>query len=348
MMKETFRAPLLPFNTFGIEATAHCLMEYDTPDDLRAALTHTRTAHAGLPLFHVGRGSNVVFLGDFEGVVLHSRIRGIQAAPAAAGRVLLRVGAGEVWDDVVDYCVRHGYYGVENLSLIPGETGAAAVQNIGAYVAEVKDVITHVECMEVSTGRMCRFAREELDYGYRQSRFKAEWKGRYVVTHVEMELDTAFRPNLEYGGIRAALEAAGICPASVTPAELRTAIIKIRQSKLPDPAVQGNAGSFFMNPAVPRADYEAIAARYDAVPHYDLPDGRVKIPAAWLIEQSGWKARSLGPVGMHHAQPLVMVNLGGATGADVVALTRAVTDDVHRRFGIELHCEVNFIGNDGV
>ena len=251
----------------------------------------------------------------------------------------MRVGAGVVFDDWVEYAIRHGWYGAENLSLIPGEVGASAVQNIGAYGAEVKDLIDQVETIEVGTGKKHVFTREECHYGYRYSRFKGEWKGRMVVTHVTFVLSKTFTPKLDYGHIREELAASGI--QQPTAQELRDVIIRIRQSKLPDPKVEGNAGSFFMNPVVERDCFNRLKAQYPTMPHYEVDGGHVKIPAGWMIEQCGWKGKSMGRAGVHDKQALVLVNRGGATGAEVLALCEQVRADVKEKFGVDIHPEVN-------
>lgn len=319
--------PTIP-NTFGI--TAHCprLIHYSSVDEL-LSLDLTE------PLLHIGAGSNLLFLNDYPGLVIHSRIRFIEHLTADT----LRVGAGMTWDDLVSYTLQHGLYGLENLSLIPGEVGASAVQNIGAYGVEAKDFITEVTCIELRTGRLRVFRNEDCHYAYRQSVFKTpELRGRYAVLDVTYRLSTTFRPRLEYGGLRHIL--AGKTP---TPELLRQTIIDIRRQKLPDPAELGNAGSFFMNPIVPRTHFDALVAHYPDMPHYLLPDGRVKIPAGWMIEQCGWKGRALGPAAVHDRQALILVNRGGATGQDILRLCQAIQNDVNARFGIMLHPEVNFI-----
>lgn len=342
-MIEQTNYSLLPHNTFGIEARAAYFITYDSVKDLQAVVQHVHERRAGLPVLHIGGGSNLLFLSDFNGVVLHSRIVGTEVREEGDA-VLLRAGAGMVWDDLVAYCVEHGYYGVENLSLIPGEVGAAAVQNIGAYGAEAKDVIAEVETVDLQTGETRVFSASECRYGYRQSIFKNELRGRYAVTHVSFRLSRRFVPELGYGGVRNALVAAGIEPDAVTAGELRQAIIAIREEKLPDPKVKGNAGSFFMNPVVEREVYERIAAMHPGMPCYDADGGRKKIPAGWLIEQCGWKGRALGPAAVHDRQALVLVNNGGAAGADILRLCEAVRADVKAKFGIEIRPEVNFIG----
>jgi UDP-N-acetylmuramate dehydrogenase len=331
---------LLHHNTFGIKARCRRFVEFDSVEELQEFALSLRPDDQ--PLLTIGAGSNLLLTKDFEGTVLHSAIRGITRLPEAQeGMVLLRVGSGETWDEVVDYCVAHGWYGAENLSLIPGEVGASAVQNIGAYGAEVKDIIYKVEAVELSSGRLVTIAGEDCGYAYRQSRFKGEWAGKYVITHVVYRLSATFTPHTAYGNIRAELDRQGI--GIPTPQQLRDTIIAIRRDKLPDPAVTGNAGSFFMNPVVSEQHYEQLAARYPDMPHYPVGDGRQKIPAAWLIDQCGWKGKAVGAAGVHSRQPLVLVNLGGATGADITALCRRIQHDVSQQFGIDIHPEVNIV-----
>ncbi len=336
--------PLLPHNTFGIEAYARRFAVYDSADDLRQVLRRLPEEGPGMPLLHIGGGSNLLFLSDFEGTVLHSAIGGIECVARDGGEARLRVGASVVWDDLVAFCVERGFYGLENLSSIPGEVGAAAVQNIGAYGAEAKDVIEAVETVDLRTGEAGTFDAAACGYAYRKSVFKEERRGRYAVTHVRFRLSTAFRPNLDYGGIREALRAGGVRPEKAAARDVRRVVTAMRRAKLPDPKVWGNAGSFFMNPVVPRATFEAIRESYPDVPHYEADDGRVKIPAAWLIERCGWKGRSLGRAAVHDRQALVLVNLGGASGRDILALSEAVRADVQARFGIVIRPEVNIIG----
>ncbi len=343
MIKTEYDCSLLAHNTFGIEARAARFVTYGSADELRQVLTVLKAESPHTPLLHIGGGSNLLFLSDFEGTVLHSAIMGIEYEDAGEN-VLLRVGAAVVWDDLVDFCVEHGFHGLENLSLIPGEVGASAVQNIGAYGVEAKDVITKVETVDLQSGMDVCFDVKDCAYAYRRSIFKEKYYGRYAVTYVHFCLSRRFAPNLDYGGIREALREAGVQPGLVTARELRNAIVAIRREKLPDPEVQGNAGSFFMNPVVGRDVFEAIRAGYPGVPYYEMDESRIKIPAGWLIEKSGWKGRSLGRAAVHARQALVLVNKGGATGRDILELCEAVRADVRKRFGITLDPEVNFIG----
>ena len=231
-------------------------------------------------------------------------------------------------------------WGAENLSLIPGDVGASAVQNIGAYGAEAKDLITTVEAVEIVTGKVVVVDAADCHYAYRQSRFKGEWKDRFLITHVTYRLKVGdYEPHTEYGNISSELQRKGII--NPTAEQLRQTIIDIRRQKLPDPEEQGNAGSFFMNPVVDKEKYESLAEQYPGMPHYSLPDGKEKIPAGWMIDQCGWKGRSLGRAGVHDKQALVLVNRGGATGQEVVALCEAIKKDVLEKFGIAIFPEVN-------
>ena len=254
----------------------------------------------------------------------------------------MEYGSGVVWDDVVAESVNNGWHGAENLSLIPGEVGASAVQNIGAYGAEAKDLIIRVEAVEIATGNIVTLSNDECQYAYRQSRFKHEWKNKYLVTHVVYRFSRNYSPDLDYGNIRHALEAKGI-GGTPSPQQLRQTIIEIREAKLPDPKVTGNAGSFFMNPIVGRDVYEHLASQYENMPHYVVDADHIKIPAGWMIEQCGWKGKSLGRAGVHDKQALVLVNRGGATGNEVVTLYKRIIEDVKAKFGIEIHPEVNVI-----
>ena len=333
MYKEVLDYSLLAHNTFGIDAKCSRFLEYASVEDAQEIAKHLAS-----PYLLIGSGSNLLLTVDFPGTVVHSALCGIERV----SDTLVRCGSGEVWDDVVAWCIDNGLYGAENLSLIPGEVGASAVQNIGAYGAEVKDLIKSVEAVEIGTGKLCLFSREECQYGYRDSRFKHEWKNRYLITHVTYQLTTDdSERRLDYGNIRSELERRGI--TQPTAKQLRQVVIDIREAKLPDPKVMGNAGSFFMNPVVSREKYEQLAALYEGMPHYDVDDDQVKIPAGWMIDQCGWKGKSLGRAGVHDKQALVLVNRGGATGSEIVALCEAIRKDVKAKFDIDIYPEVNII-----
>ena len=326
---------LLPYNTFGIDVSASRFLEYASVAELKEYIAQGAVT---TPFLHIGGGSNLLFTKDYDGLILHSRIGGIEVTAEDSQTVSLRVGAGVVWDDFVACCVEHGWYGAENLSLIPGEVGASAVQNIGAYGVEVKDLITAVETVNVQGyGRV--YSVEECEYAYRSSIFKRPENKSVFVTYVRFRLSKEERYTLDYGTIRQELAR---YPAPTLPI-VRKVIIEIRESKLPDPKVMGNAGSFFMNPIVAKEKLEALQRDYPRIPYYELPDGRVKIPAGWMIDQCGWKGKSLGPAAVHDKQALVLVNRGGAKGSDIVALSDAVRASVRDKFGIDIHPEVNVI-----
>ena len=344
-MKDLKDYSLLAHNTFGIDAKCSRFVEYASVEEaqqLVASLTE-----ADQPLLILGGGSNLLLTSDYQGTVLHSAIMGIEVMENSSfenqenekGSVFLKCGSGEVFDDVVAYAVEHGYHGAENLSIIPGEVGASAVQNIGAYGVEAKDIIYKVEAVEIATGKVVNFDNADCQYSYRQSKFKHEWRDKYLVTHVIYRLSKTFTPDLDYGNIRTSLAAKHI--AEPTAQQLRDVIIEIRNAKLPDPKVEGNAGSFFMNPIVEKAKYDELAAQYPGMPHYTIDAEHEKIPAGWMIDQCGWKGKSLGRAGVHDKQALVLVNRGGATGEEIVKLCETIRKDVFEKFGIEIHPEVN-------
>lgn len=337
-MKDFYDFNLKEHNTFGIDVKCRRFIEFESVDELLQIVNSLTDADK--PLLVLGGGSNMLFTADYEGTVLHSAIKGHVAVQTDEG-IMLRCGSGEVWDDIVSLCVSNRMYGAENLSLIPGDVGASAVQNIGAYGAEAKDIILKVEAVDLQTGKMCEFTNEECEYAYRKSKFKGEWRNRFVITYVTYKLSEVFCPCLDYGNIRAELEKRNI--KVPTAKQLRNVIIDIRNEKLPDPKVEGNAGSFFMNPVVPKAKYEELVARFGNVPHYSVDDNNEKIPAGWMIDQCGWKGKSLGKAGVHSRQALVLVNRGGAEGKDIVALCDAIKRDVKDKFGIDIVPEVNII-----
>ena len=322
-------------NTFGIEAKCSRFLEFE--DDQEALEVARILRESKQPYIIIGGGSNLLLTKDFEGIVVRSAIKGHYYEDGYR----MVCGSGETWDDMVATSIEAGYYGMENLSLIPGDVGASAVQNIGAYGVEAKDLILCVWAIEIATGKPCMWGNEECEYGYRQSRFKHDWKDKYLITRVTYGLSRTFTPHLDYGNIRQELERLGI--SNPTAQQLRQTIIDIRNAKLPDPKVTGNAGSFFMNPVVAKAKYEQLAALYPDMPHYPVDAEHEKIPAGWMIDQCGWKGKLLGRAGVHPKQALVLVNLGGATGQEVVELCNTIRHDVLQKFGIEIHPEVNIV-----
>ena len=329
---------LLEHNTFGMDVRAAMFVEYATIDELQAFL-HSSTFEGYRQRFiHIGAGSNLLFAGDYDGLVMHSALCGIEVVEDTPRHQLLRVGSGYTWDDFVEYCVDHQLAGVENLSAIPGEVGASAVQNIGAYGVEVCDVIEQVETVDLN-GNVRIFTNEECKYGYRESVFKNELRGQYIVTHVVYRLSKQPAYKLGYGDLAARVEAEG----APTLAAVRRAVVAIRESKLPDPKVLGNAGSFFTNPVIPLSLYNALKGQFPDMPSYAVDEERVKVPAGWLIEHSGWKGRALGRAAVHDRQALVLVNRGGATGDEVMELAHRIVEDIHAKFGIRMVPEVNYI-----
>ena len=370
MIKTEYYKDLTKMNTFGMKVKARCFMVYDSVADL----VDIEFSELARPVLHIGGGSNLLFTGDFKGTVLHSRINFIeilddnQSAPEPSAchserseesfsPVLVSAGAGVVFDDFCDWAAKEGLWGVENLSYIPGEVGASAVQNIGAYGVEVKDVIRTVYCYDTLEEEFVKFDVNECGYGYRDSIFKnPEVKGRYVVTHVVFALSREAQPKLDYGHLKDAVyshsERNGSSDENaLTPALIRKVIIRIRKEKLPEPSVVGSAGSFFKNPVVPMEQFikietavkEEFGSDYK-VPHYDLPDGMVKIPAAWMIEQCGWKGRRSGGAAVWDKQPLVLVNYtGDAYPEEIIGLERRIIESVKNKFGVGLHPEVDHI-----
>ncbi len=415
MVKTEYYKDLTKMNTFGMRVKARCFIEYDSVADL----VDIEFGELARPVLHIGGGSNLLFTDDFKGTVLHSKIDFIEILdechrdgveklnPSHSGewappvheatgghgfsnhpygassendRVLVSVGAGVNFDDFCEWAAKEGLWGVENLSYIPGEVGASAVQNIGAYGVEVKDVIHKVYCYDTVEEEFVHFDVEECGYGYRDSIFKRpEVKGRYIVTHVVFALSRAPQPKLEYGHLKDAVaevassssdprlrklrhplagggtslpsDAASAGEAGLTPEMIRKVIIKIRKEKLPEPSVKGSAGSFFKNPVVPMEQFlkieEAAKAEHGSdykVPHYDLPDGMVKIPAAWMIEQCGWKGKRSGGAAVWDKQPLVIVNhTGEAYPEEIIGLEKRIIASVRTRFGVELHPEVEHV-----
>jgi UDP-N-acetylmuramate dehydrogenase len=332
---------LRPYNTFGIDVKARLFARFRSEEELRALLALPEVQQAEKLV--LGGGSNLLFTQDFGGVVLKNEIQGLEiiAQDEDSDTALVRAGAGESWHGMVQYTLQQNLSGIENLSLIPGTVGAAPLQNIGAYGAELQDTFDHLEALEISTGRLRTFTREECGFGYRESVFKGPLKNQFIVTSVVLRLQRKHQLNISYGALRTTLADMGI-EADPTPQDVSEAVIRIRRSKLPDPAQIGNAGSFFKNPELSQHRYDELKARYPELPGYPVPGG-VKVPAAWLIEQCGWKGRRFGPHGVHEYQALVLVNHGGAQGANIRDLAHEIIASVREKFGVELHPEVNIM-----
>ena len=325
---------LQSLNTFGVEAAAAHYVRFDDGQEIARFLA--RQPAVDRRCLVLGGGSNILFVKDFNGLVLHPQLKGIEVLEMNEAAVRIKVMGGENWDDLVAYAVAHGWGGLENLSLIPGSVGASAVQNIGAYGVEVKDVIERVEAVDLDSLETVSHAGHTCGFGYRHSHFKGSWFGRYMITAVVFRLSRRPRFVIDYPGVREALQPHG----PITLESLRQAIIAIRQAKLPDPACVGNAGSFFKNPVVDGATLDRMLGRFPDLPHYPQPDGYAKVPAGWMIEHCGWKGRRVGRAGVHDRQALVLVNLGGATGRDIFDLSEQIRVSVYDTFGIDLEREV--------
>ena len=335
MIREFHQISLRTRNSFGVDQQAARLAEFETPEDLRTFFA------AGIPRrwLVLAGGNNILFTRDYDGVLLTPVARQITLLSDDGEEVRVRADAGVEWDDLVEWAVERGLWGIENLSLIPGKAGAAPVQNIGAYGCEAKDAIRRVEMYCVETGAMLTLDAAHCGFGYRESVFKHDLKGKVIITAVEIALSHAPRPRLGYGDVEREVEARG----GVTLRNIREAICSIRRAKLPDPAVLGNAGSFFKNPVVGAAAAERLLAEYPDMPHYPAPEGRVKLAAGWLIDRAGMKGRREGAVGVHERQALVLVNHGGATGGEVIAFAHKVQETVREKVGIEIDTEVNIL-----
>ncbi|MGL4293792.1 MAG: UDP-N-acetylmuramate dehydrogenase [Bacteroidales bacterium] len=329
--------PLRERNTFHMDVRARWFVEYDSVEELIALLNSELIREN--KWLAVGAGSNLLFTGDYPGVILHSRICFVKREKEDDKHVWLRVGSGVVWDDFCAYAVENGLGGCENLSYIPGEVGASAVQNIGAYGVEVSDIIEEVETVRVENGQKRIFLQAECLYGYRASVFKKELKGKFIVTSVLYRLDKKPEYRLDYGNLREELGSV----ENLSPERVRRAVINIRKNKLPDPEVAGNAGSFFMNPVIGRDHYDRLLQRYPGMPHYPVDDNRVKVPAAWLIDQCGWKGKMVGGAAVHDKQCLVLINKNQATASEVIRLAESICESVRTTFGIDIHPEVNYI-----
>lgn len=325
-------------NTFRLDIKTRYFMEYENEEELLTVLKDEYFQE--LYSVHIGSGSNLLFLDDFNGVVLHSAIKGMTVQEDTEDTVLLRIGAAELWDDVVAFAVENGWGGIENLSLIPGETGAAAIQNIGAYGVEIKDVLESVEAFNQLTFEKQLFAKEDCKYGYRTSIFKEGESDPYIITYVNLRLSKKPSFTLDYGKLRDQL--ANIDEISLV--NVREAVIAIRNSKLPDPEKLGNAGSFFKNPVISSEQFHSLKEKYTDIPYYNVSEAQFKIPAGWLIEQCGFKGKSHGTVGIYEKQALVIVNLGGATGHEIALVAESIMNAVYDKFGIELTPEVKYIG----
>ena len=329
---------LQSFNTFGIAACAKLYLPISERAQLLAL--HDDARLAALPRLLLGGGSNLVLSDQVDALVLHMRLQGIRICAQDSDFTYVQAAAGESWHGLVEWTLAHGLAGLENLSLIPGTVGAAPVQNIGAYGVELKDVLHELEVYDFATGAWRIMARAECQFAYRESIFKQALRDRVAIVSVTLALPRRWQPQLGYADLQQSIAALG---PNVTAAQISAAISAIRRAKLPDPAVIGNAGSFFKNPLVPAAQRAALLLRWPELVSYAQADGSYKLAAGWLIEQCGWKGRSLGRAGVYEKQALVLVNRGHASGAEVRALAQAVQDDVVARFGVRLEMEPVFV-----
>jgi UDP-N-acetylmuramate dehydrogenase len=338
-MKIQNNISLKPFNTFGIDVSAKYFCEITSVDELKELLS-SEIAKPGKKMV-LGGGSNVLFTKDFDGLIIKNNLRGIGVEEENGNSIRIRAGAGEVWHDLVLWSLEKNTGGIENLSLIPGNVGAGPIQNIGAYGVEIKNVFEELEAIHIYTGETRKFNSRDCRFGYRDSVFKNELKDQYVITSVVLRLTKHPVFNTSYGAIETQLERMGIKTLSVK--AISDAVIQIRKSKLPDPAVIGNAGSFFKNPEVTREKYLQLKSSYEKIAAYDLPEGKVKLAAGWLIEQCGWKGKVVGNTGSHKDQALVLVNYGNASGKEIFDLATEIQFSVKEKFGVEIEKEVNVV-----
>lgn len=339
LMKIHNNISLKTFNTFGIDVNASQFVEVHSIEDLKEVLNYIKENQ--LNYYILGGGSNILFTRDFDGVVVHIQTKGIAITRQSQHAVLVKVCAGENWHDWVMWSLEQGYSGLENLALIPGNVGSSPIQNIGAYGVEVKDVIECVEVMDIETGRIRKVVQSDCQFVYRDSIFKKS-KGKYIVTAVNFHLKkNQNQVNTSYGAIQSVLEQKG--NLQPTALDIANTVIQIRQSKLPDPKILGNSGSFFKNPVIPKNLFSQLQSRFPEIPHYPAPDDQVKLAAGWLIEQAGYKGKRFGEVGVHEQQALVLVNYGNAQGTEVVALAQKIQQTVLTQFGVTLEMEVNIV-----
>lgn len=329
---------LQPYNTFGIDATASYFAEIKSEKDLKDALS----LDAYPDKFIISGGSNMLITQDIEALVLHINLKGISIIAQNDEHVTLKIMAGENWHQLVQWTLERNFGGLENMSLIPGNTGTAPIQNIGAYGVELKDNFVSCEAMNLRTLEIETFSKADCRFGYRDSFFKNEGKGKYIITSVTLRLSTQnHRLNTSYGAIETELERLQVTHPTIV--DVSRAVIAIRHRKLPDPAILGNSGSFFKNPVVTKSQFDEFAKEYPTAPYYKVANDAYKIPAGWLIEQCGYKGKRFGDAGVHKNQALVLVNHGKATGKEILDLADRIISDVRKKFAIEIAPEVNII-----
>jgi UDP-N-acetylmuramate dehydrogenase len=330
---------LKPYHTFGIAANAAWFASFSSTAEAETIIGNFQHQHPDLPMLILGGGSNLLFTKDYPGLVLKNDIAGITLVKEDEAYVYVRAGAGQNWHQLVMYCVQHGYAGIENLALIPGNCGASPMQNIGAYGVEIKDIFHELEAWHIADQALVTFNDADCEFGYRESVFKGKYKNQFIITHVTYRLRKQPVYNTSYGAIEQELAAMGVAQLSIS--AIAQAVINIRSSKLPNPAAIGNAGSFFKNPEVETGFFQQLQQTYPAIVGYPLAGGKVKLAAGWLIEQCGFKGLRKGDAGCHAKQALVLVNYGHATGAQVFALSEEIIIAVENKFGVLLEREVN-------
>ena len=331
--------PLLKLNTFGLDVKAKYFVSINTVNEL-IELTKTEV-FKDLQLLILGGGSNILFTKDFDGLVILNSIKGKEIIDQTQESIFLKIGAGENWHELVMYTVDNKWGGIENLSLIPGNTGTAPMQNIGAYGVEIKETFVELEALEISSGKIVKFNNSDCEFGYRESVFKNKMKNQYIILNITLELKKNPELNINYGDVKAILESQNINNPSIK--DVSDAIISIRQSKLPDPKIIGNSGSFFKNPIVSLNQLELIKKKYPNVVNYKINENEFKIAAGWMIERAGWKGKKFNNYGVHEKQALVLVNYGLANGMEIFNLSEEIILDIKDKFGIKLEREVNII-----
>jgi len=331
--------PLLHYNTFSIDARCDFFIEIFSVDDLKAIINDEKLR--SLPKLILGGGSNLLLTKDFHGLVIKNSIKGISIVKEDNNYAWLKCSAGEVWHDIVLFAIQNNLAGIENLSLIPGQVGAAPMQNIGAYGVELESVFDSLEAINMETGETKIFVKDECQFGYRESVFKKDAKGKYCIVSVTLRLNKTPALNISYGAIKDTLKDMNVAQPAIK--DVSDAVIKIRTSKLPNPKVLGNAGSFFKNPEISKEQFEKLKSVYPDMPNFPAANNHIKIPAAWLIEQCEWKGKRVGNTGSHAQQALVLVNYGNATGNEIKLLSENIQQSVKQKFGIELTPEVNII-----
>lgn len=346
---------LKPYNTFGIDAKARYFAVFNSVEELAELLTsftryrladdtlnpQTSTLKPGTSTLILGGGSNILLTKDVDGLVLKNEIKGIRLVTEDEHNVYVRVGAGENWHQFVLHCIENNWAGIENLSLIPGNVGASPMQNIGAYGVEIKDVFHELRAFHLEEKTNYTFSAKDCRFGYRESIFKGKYKNQFVITDVTFRLNKQAVFNTSYGAINQELEKMGIKDLSIK--AVSDAVIRIRSSKLPDPAVIGNAGSFFKNPEIKKVQFEKLQNDFPLIIGYPLPDDTIKLAAGWLIEQCGWKGVRHGDAGCHDQQALVLVNYGQASGKEIYKLSEEIQRTVYEKFGVLLEREVNIL-----